>query len=191
MKVSAVSFEVDHAVFGWIPVGSGTIVKSHGIYRLLTAAHVADISKEHATRVCGFLDLEKEGCVTLDSIGYVTRPNDFDDWAIFDLPKKPKKTKAAKISAQLKTGQEVWLLGCPSRDCNVVTRGMVSDGESFSNAALLQAYALPGSSGGGVYNHKGDLVGVISAIGIGLEQFDPTRVWVVKLSSINKGLLKH
>lgn len=151
--------------FGDRTIGSGTFVKVKQEKIFLTAQHVAVIQDELPVilKACSFID-ESE-CVYLPSKYLSDSSEDIpDDWAIFQVDEFPKTTKPARLSNEFpKLGDEIILCGIPQA---------VVPWLSFGNVAYLyeeeiigvDGYGFFGSSGGGAYNAKGELVGVISAM---------------------------
>ena len=83
------------------------------------------------------------------------------------LPKKVKRLKAVKISNlnNLRVGQNVVAIGSPQGLSNTVSEGIVSAIRELNpSSKIIQTTAplSPGSSGGGLFNEQGRLVGITS-----------------------------
>lgn len=83
------------------------------------------------------------------------------------LPKKMSRLKAIKIAdlKSLKVGQKVVAIGSPQGLSNTVSEGIVSAIREFNfSSKVIQTTAplSPGSSGGGLFNENGRLVGITS-----------------------------
>jgi len=166
--------------------GSGTYTYIHGRRVVLTAAHVV----ENATvmRIEG-----RNGEVVVGRVVF----RDFDvDIAAIVVPEIKTRT-AIPYRPQLKynglVGTQLTYTGFPSHHDLLTLRGYV--------AALERGYVVTnmfgwfGSSGSGVYDQKGKLVGIVSGIDLGrfgsgypipLEQI----VWVAPISRIDQTILK-
>ena len=92
-------------------------------------------------------------------------------------------------------GIHVNYTGYPSELGKVLIRGMISGGDSTN--FLMQSFALPGSSGSVVFDNKGRVVGVVSAVMLHGTPYSPhpqlqeNMVYVGKLDFINRGFIKE
>ncbi len=70
-----------------------------------------------------------------------------------------------------KVGEEIWVIGCPSGEPRVVTNGIVSKKQKSSdrvrNYLRITAPAYYGNSGGGIFNKRGQLTGVLTNMEMG------------------------
>lgn len=167
--------------------GSGNYFKM-GKYRfIVTAAHVA--LSEYDLRL---LDGEEQVKATLV---FVDKDRDI---AIL-IPDRELNVITAKrwkvnVDDNL-LGEVVTYSGYPSGLGKVLIRGMVSahrEGE-----ILLQSFALPGSSGSVVFDSRGRVLGVVSAVMLHQSQFSPfpnlqeDMVYVASADFITKGFLRE
>ena len=96
------------------------------------------------------------------------------DLAILVPEKDLKDTKAVKyllLEEKNILGEEVIYAGYPADSSKSIFRGTVSS-EMFSSF-MMQSFALPGSSGSVVFDNKGQIVGVVSAIKMGTYGMNP------------------
>lgn len=127
---------------------SGSLISPYG--HILTARHcVAD-----STAITVVLSDNQEYAATTTAISAS------QDLAIIRIGKMP--SPYFRLSAPLKQGQSVWILGSPLGITGTLTAGIVA--KLFGDYTLLDCTALPGNSGGPVINANGELAGVLSAI---------------------------
>ena len=88
------------------------------------------------------------------------------DFAILKPQRQPKSTIPAEYKFKFDNliGKEVYHCGHPSVVSYNVSRGMITGYDAGSY--LIDAIALPGSSGGVVFGKKGDIIGVVVSVGI-------------------------
>lgn len=140
--------------------GSGTYFKFNGSFFILTAAHVVD---EQSIMLVTSED-------TFATTGQVVYVSQIYDLAILSVP-RIRGLRPANISA-LDTedwivGNEVVYTGFPSSYNLLTSTGFVSGmSRSYNNSILIQGFAWPGSSGAGVFNENGNLIGLIWALGV-------------------------
>ena len=134
--------------------GSGTIVKFNGDHYILTAKHVVKKSK--------IVIIESYSETSVGEVIYMAKDLDL---AFIKIGKvKNKRTPKIKIlKKKPKIGSEVVYSGYPSGYNMFTAGGHVA---SYQGARiLLQGFAWPGSSGAGVLNEDGELIGVLIAVG--------------------------
>jgi S1-C subfamily serine protease len=91
-------------------------------------------------------------------------------------------------------GMSVNYTGYPGQLGKATFRGIVS--KSGINYAILQSFAIPGSSGSVVFDNSGKVVGVVSAVSVGvyfppLPQLDENIVYIERLYNINRKFIKE
>ncbi|MDR3478504.1 MAG: serine protease [Gammaproteobacteria bacterium] len=100
---------------------------------------------------------------------------------------KPVKFRSSK---SVRIGEEVYTIGSPKGYEKSISRGIISNEITYRNGKVLQTDAAisPGSSGGGLFDTKGNLIGLtflkdegVATEGIGFAV--PTEVITVLLSS--------
>jgi len=168
----------------WHTVGAGTIISrpdatllTGGRYsfknyeQILTADHVAEITQMYPSRACvlqrTWVNQQKE-CVLISK--YVSNPSDKmeSDWALFELQSHLKGTKVASVSQfKPKIGAEVITIGTPD-GLPSVNFGRVSWLQS-DLVFVVDTFVRPGSSGGGLYDRRGNLIGIVIAVRIDIE----------------------
>ena len=103
---------------------------------------------------------------SIKSKGYLKADTDRDLITI-KIPKKFKGVKPIKLSKskKIKIGTKVVAIGSPQGLTNTVSEGIISGIREFeSGTRVIQTSApvSPGSSGGGLFNMKGELIGITS-----------------------------
>tara|TARA_Y100000593_G_scaffold95018_1_gene198380 strand:+ start:28377 stop:29036 length:660 start_codon:yes stop_codon:yes gene_type:complete len=177
-----IGFSVKDQGSGW---GSGNYMKL-GKYRfIITAAHVVSEGE--------IFIMNGDTVVPLK----IVYNNPERDIAIVvplgDVPATAKHLKINK-SPDLE-GTPTNYTGYPSDMGKSVYSGMVS--KSSEKAALIQSFALPGSSGSVVFDNKGRAIGIVSAVKLLQNPFSPypelveTVVYVERFTFINKRFLKE
>ena len=154
--------------FGKFPVGSATFVKSRIGNIVITAEHVAEIqhSLPLPLQVCAFGNLAD--CVVLER-NYISDSSKSisSDWAIFKVDKFPESVKPARTSNRLPDiGEKVIICGIPQGEIPWLSYGHVGYvwEEEGQNVLGVDGFASFGSSGGGVFDKSGRLIGITSAI---------------------------
>ena len=135
--------------------GSGVIVDSDGV--VLTNVHVLEGASDFAVRLKSGERFEDVSVIDFDPI---------KDLAIlkikgFDLP-------VAELgnSNNVRSGQAVFAIGAPLGYSQTVSRGIISairDMDAGFKAIQTDAAISPGSSGGGLFNEAGELIGILAA----------------------------
>lgn len=141
--------------------GSGFIIDSKGT--VVTNYHV--VENAYSIKVVAILNNNKE---TFD-VQYITRGSKDKDLALLSL-KNPynKLFPFLKLALNLpKKGEDCWAIGTPAKEIymNTVSKGLVSNINKYSNKVILQTNAeiSHGSSGGPLFNNKGEVIGITSA----------------------------
>ena len=175
--------------FGNLPVGSATFVKSRIGNIVITAEHVAEIqySLPVPLKVCAFGNLAD--CVVLER-NYIldSSTSVSSDWAIFKVDKFPESVKPAKVSNRLpEIGEEVIICGIPQGQTPWLSYGHVGYvwEEEGQNIFGVDGFAFFGSSGGGVFDRSGRLIGVTSAIGASEWGPQEDKVFVTPIANID------
>ena len=167
--VVKLSFEV---LSGSNPVsgrfGSGVFISDQG--HVLTCAHVLPPTMDFLTlEIFGFT--LKSEVLTYDRLEF-TNPiviyKDFEkDLAVIKVDYKSRNYAHIAPLGSVKVGQEVVAIGHPFGEDWSVTAGIVSSLNRFVlgyKAYQMDVAVNPGNSGGPLFNLKGELVGINSAI---------------------------
>jgi len=168
--------------------GSGSYTKVNGEYFVITARHVVDN---------GWLFVI-QGTGTESVIGQVIYRSSNQDFALLRIPKmNSRKTADVETTKmkEFKIGDQVVYTGFPSTYELLTSVGIVSGYEKIYGAVLLQGWAWPGSSGSGVFDENGKLVGVVVAIGkeytYSAPQLIETLVYVIAIDEKEFSAMKQ
>ena len=139
--------------------GSGVVISEDG--QILTNNHVIEGAKEVVVTLS-----DKQ-----EYTGQVIGRDPKTDLAIVKItPKKPLQAAAMGNSDELQVGDYVMAVGNPFGLSHTVTSGIVSAKDRiigagpYDNFIQTDASINPGNSGGPLYNMKGELVGINTAI---------------------------
>jgi hypothetical protein len=185
-------------------LGTGTLVRTRSFlhigkrsrYAILTAAHVADgiLVSGYDAEAC--LVLEEERCFDLPAgyIGGVDDTSYSDDWALFSLKTKPRNLVAATLRwGFVSPGEDIYLVGYPWGQ-RFTSKGMLSHTALLKFETkpvyIVHAFAAPGNSGGGVFDKRGRLVGIVIAREIkpnfsGILTAQEDYVYVAPIQNVN------
>lgn len=173
--------------FGSIPIGSGTLVRDDELgLGILTAEHVALALYGWPYQACS---LEEHECVVLNEFYFESGMDLPDDWAFYPIEDKPKGMHPAKIgdSTDIEVGDRLWLAGNPDGYLSSVVEGNLA--WTYGDIWRVHGYAYPGSSGGGCFDEKGRLVGIIVAGPIvsdifGFPAFETDLPYIVPIGNV-------
>lgn len=142
---------------GGTSLGSGSIVSPNGL--AITCYHVVD-SEKKVTVVLGTGETYEAVVVAVD--------RDLD-MALLQLPKRGTKYNFSKIASRIEEGDTAITFTNPHGIRNSITQGIVSKIDTFGpyskdSFTLFDALVAPGSSGGGIFNIDGELIGMVDAV---------------------------
>ena len=142
--------------------GSGTYIKWRGHDMVVTAAHLFAFG--------GATVLKDEAIITSPSekvFGKLVYIDKIVDIAVFAVPalksRSPNKFNRAN---SFRIGEKLIYSGFPGPNQLLTFEGEMS-GDAYGTDIAMSSFAWPGSSGSGVYNSKGELVGVVVSIMVG------------------------
>lgn len=174
--------------------GSGVIVynKAGHSISVLTAAHIVKELKKHGNGIYFVSSFEEKIYEA-----YVYRSNKLLDLAILHTKEKAVEDgpyiSLAKVPPSI--GDNVWVISSILGESHIVTNGIISDFNLYDGVMLYRTTAeiLYGSSGGGMFNERGKLVGVArmvryTTLGMFSVQLAPAGFFFVGLDSITKFL---
>lgn len=143
----------------WEAIGTAVALEHNGVDYIVSANHVMLASAFVPTRICSI----QSACVTLPPnrmIGPLTIDGPADDWSYLVVGSLPRGLEAVQQIAVAEVGDEIYIVGCPLGECFETTQGIITrDGEYYHT----DARAMPGNSGGPVFNDQGHLIGVLTA----------------------------
>jgi hypothetical protein len=131
---------------------------------ILTAWHVAQYSLSMPMRACPVL-APKTACVDV-LLPWMTEMENLGlggDWALFQLLKIPEDMTPARFRhREMVVGEPIYIMASPAYDEGMLTSGFEREGK----VSLIKsdAFAFFGSSGGGLYDDDGYLLGVVVAL---------------------------
>jgi S1-C subfamily serine protease len=167
-------------------MGSGTytVIAKNNV--VLTAAHVVDDLSSVVVE-------GRNGEKVNGDVVYVDTDNDF---AIVKVPNLATRTPVKFVQSQLSledmVGENINYTGFPNGHDLFTMRGSVAGIEK--GYIVLQSYAWMGASGSGVFNSKGEIVGILVAVD--MVRFDRTHhivesmVWIVPIKNIELRLVE-
>ena len=142
--------------------GSGVVV---GDYEVVTNCHVLGEAADVAVRQAA----DWSGRETYRMVAYLLAQNDERDLCLLfvDQLPEPPAAQAVRLGAAkvLSIGEEVYAVGAPAGLELSLSRGVVSQlrgafGKRSAPLVQTDAAISPGSSGGGLFNQSGELVGI-------------------------------
>jgi S1-C subfamily serine protease len=126
---------------------SGAFVDDHG--DIITAKHCTDGASDILVVTSDYQEYESTTIVQ----------NDKQDLALVHIDKS--NTPYFSLAKQVTRGEKIFILGSPLAITNTLSQGIIAklDGD----LTLVDCSALPGNSGGPVFDENGDLVGILVA----------------------------
>ena len=146
-------------------IGSGVFLIVDGKPAVLTAKHVAEAVGPIPITFCSY----GGQCTETLYSSFIAGKTDSlaDDWAIYFIDSFPEGVTPAKLTRiGPRIGSSTWSSGIAGGVNRLVVKGHVAWIDLYKDKSVLTVfgYAMPGFSGGGVYNKKGQLIGIVSAI---------------------------
>ena len=170
--------------------GSGTYMVYNGNHIVITAQHV--------TEQDSFVHINSESGESI--FAPVVYTNEAIDVAVILVGKMSTRTpmkfkEARSISTP---GTEIYYSGYPSNHNLLSIRGIVSgyaNNNAVSDTLIVFGYGWFGCSGSGLYDSKGNFVGVLWGVDVKMSPFGPQviedLIWVTPSSAIDKLALKE
>ena len=157
---AAVRVQLD---YGWTMIqGSGTYFKWKGERMVVTAAHLFAFGGDRVLESEAFITTPQEK--VLGKLVYIDKQVDI---AVFAVPSLPSRRAASFHRADgYEIGETAIYSGFPGPNKLLTFDGTLS-GEGYGTDIAMHSFAWPGSSGSGVFNEKGEFVGVVVAIMVG------------------------
>ena len=175
IMASSVSIQVEVDLGGHGPpglilntIGSGTLIKHKGNTFVITARHVALAQTPNPKRyACSTVT---EHCTLLSDsmlIELELRPSLSKDFALYLVDKPLRGTFPTVISDKDPfIGDPIWISGMPWGHHPWISGGTIAwlFGQDKDRLLGIDSFAASGSSGGGVFNTSGQLIGITVAI---------------------------
>lgn len=153
-RLSSQVFRVDIFDYGGRLIGNGSAVA-------VTATDV--VTNYHVVQDAWKAELVTQSGARFPVLG-MTAFNQSQDLALLRVsgPLEPVTRRTTPV----KTGEEVVAIGSPIGLINTVSTGIVSAVRNMNGMEVIQVSApiSPGSSGGGLFDRQGNLIGVTSAV---------------------------
>jgi hypothetical protein len=157
-----------HNYSGGSPICGATLI---GPDTAITAAHCVDDSYDYYDY---FIEPSNGGIFPVEIVAI----NNFEtsDLAVLKVNVLLEQPTATVAGQEPKFGEDIWVIGCGGGECDALSKGIVSklgvEGHHGMTMNQFDVTVWYGNSGGGIFNNKGHLVGVVSQFG---PQFD--RGW--------------
>lgn len=166
--------------------GSGTYIKFQDHYLVLTAAHVVD-----TTPFAYVLGQNQERV-----LGQVIYLDPYGDIAFLKIPRMESRTPVNYRTQGTENivGTDLVYTGYPSHHDLLTIRGSASGLEGSRGYIVMQSYAWFGASGSGVFDERGRLVGVVSALSVERYPWDSvieTIVYVAPVGAIRASVIRE
>ena len=165
--------------------GSGSLIWYNGAQFVITAEHVADDEMGTAYQ----LTHQNERVM-----GVLIYADKVHDIALLAIP-RPFATatpmKYEPVKRVVEVGSEITYSGFPSRHSLMTFRGRVSGYEykrGEGTQIIIHTYGWFGCSGSGVYDQKGNLIGVLYGVDVEYRpdyQVQENMIWVSPISNLN------
>lgn len=184
-----VVIEADLGEDVWLPIGTGFTIKKNDGYRLYTSRHIAQVRDVRKLRYCSTIEPSSCEELGLDYVGmssWVLNARPYSDWAMWPLDRLVFGVKPARLSKrQVRIGEPVCTVGTPNGIRGEYTCGAVTN--IVDDTIVMDARVLPGNSGGAVWNEKGRVIGIVSAIDVpsSLQIPVPTRGFITPVQAFD------
>ena len=155
---SEIGFKRQRVGFGVMGHGSGAFISKDGL--IVTCAHVVEGTNLVELSLWGDKDrLSPNGYKTKGKLlGCVIGRDIKHDAALIRVIQPPIGYKPVTVAKSVKKGLSVLTIGFPGPFNKYVTSGVISG--SLEGSIYSDLVIAPGNSGGGVFNSKGELVGL-------------------------------
>lgn len=159
-EVVEVGYKYKKTGFGQVNSGTGVFVSNDGL--ILTCYHVTRHSKLVQVSLNGFesdYDMEEDtGRPVRKLFAYVIGFDEDNDLALLRVIYPGQWFRAARLRKEAETGLPVFTIGFPQGLEKYVTHGVISN--HFEDWTYSDTVMDHGSSGGGLFDCNGDLVGL-------------------------------
>lgn len=187
-RTSAVRVQIKYP-FGTIQ-GSGTYFKWKGHTMVITAAHLYAYG--------GATTMSSEALITTPNervLGRLVYVDNYVDVAIFAVPALESRNPARFNRANdYPIGEEVVYSGFPGAN-SLLTFGGTLAGDGYDTDISMHSFAWGGSSGSGVFNSRGEYVGILVSIMVGPgfqgSQLIGSVVYIAPATLIDTALLRQ
>lgn len=146
-------------------LGAGVVIEKNNIIYILSVAHLGDRNDE-------FVMIEDKKSYLIELVRF----DEKIDLALFKFIDNPTNIECIEVSKnEPDIGDNIICIGNPADLEDAVTTGIIM--QKTKRYYYITAPLFMGSSGGGLYNDRGELVGINSSIKItsaGLQKMDPT-----------------
>lgn len=147
----------------WQPIGTGVALTKGNKKWIVSARHVLEAAEHVPLRACS-IELPNE-CVGIpaSSVQVLLVPQAADDdWGALPVKRFPRGTWGARLGGEPQIGDQIWVLGTPFGHPGEITQGIVTNKDEIG--FMLDARCGPGNSGGPLFNHERELIGIVVAI---------------------------
>ena len=164
--------------------GSGCYMQVGGRYFVFTAQHVVDTGTTYNVRT-------NSGDVAPGIVVYRDEKNDFAILSVQEIDGlRAIRLKYPRSSARRDNlvGTKVFYSGFPSGHDVISIRGEIAGFERNESKIIINAYGWMGSSGSCVFDGMGNMLGVVSALDVGVfevPQLIEDIVWIIPYYELN------
>lgn len=187
-RTAAVRVTID---YGYATIsGSGTYFKWKGHTMVVTAAHLYALGGGTAMHDEALIITPGEK--VLGKLVYIDK---IVDVAVFAVPTLDTRRPARfNRATDFPIGEEVVYSGFPGAN-NLLTFEGVLTGDGYNTDIAMQSFAWGGSSGSGVFNSRGEYVGVLVSIMVGPgfqgPQLAGSVVYIAPATLVDSALLRY
>lgn len=190
-KIASASVVIEVYFAGnYFPIGSGTLIHDKDLGDLVvTAEHVATAAPL-SYQACSVLDTTQ--CVALNNFLVDWDDGIETDWALYGVTDLPHIMRPTKVShEQLHLGQQLWQAASPEGRVAFINPATLAwiDVTAWGKMYMLSGFVRPGSSGSGVFDLSGRLIGITVATPVyrnpvtGLPEIEPSQPIVVPITN--------
>ena len=148
----------------WRPIGAAVAVNKGGNKYILSARHVIDMGYYIPLRACSVLIPDSCIEITPSTVSSILSSSDpRRDWIALPLDKYPRGVRGAVAGPKPQVGDRIWIVGSPLGIRGELSHGIVTNSDDQGSYSM-DARALPGNSGGPVFNQNQQLIGIVIAI---------------------------
>jgi hypothetical protein len=140
--------------------GSGVLIKYKENFYILSAGHMISEAGEEINTPDNIYLFEKEVLITKLTIKKLDRNNDLVLFSIDNIDKLKIDNYVVIADKEIEKTENIYIVGNPVGIEDLLSEGKII--KYTDNFVYFYDHVYFGSSGGGIFNQKGELVGIIS-----------------------------